>query len=115
MKRFLLILAILLVSVSAVTAQGSPEVEPVKKLTFWTFGSESPELHAVMTQFKNTFKAETGVEVEWKMIGWGDYHQSNLLVLSSHEGPDVTQMGTTTVAQQVLAGALPKYRTCMHH
>ncbi|MCF7940716.1 MAG: extracellular solute-binding protein [Spirochaetia bacterium] len=105
MKRFLLILAILLVSVSAVTAQGSPEVEPVKKLTFWTFGSESPELHAVMTQFKNTFKAETGVEVEWKMIGWGDYHQSNLLVLSSHEGPDVTQMGTTTVAQQVLAGA----------
>ncbi len=73
-------------------------------IEFWTFGTETTELKTVMENFKEDFKSETGINVDWRMIGWGDYHQSNLMVISSHEGPDVTQIGTTTVAQQAFAG-----------
>ena len=74
------------------------------EISFWTFGTETPELKNVMDQFKTEFKQETGITVDWRMIGWGDYHSNNLMVISSHEGPDVTQIGTTTVAQQAYAG-----------
>ncbi len=105
MKKVCFFLMVLLIITSSVSANGSQEAEADQSITFWTFGTESPELKAVMEELKAGFKEQTGIDVEWKMIGWGDYHQSNLLVLSSNEGPDVTQIGTTTVAQQTLAGA----------
>lgn len=105
MKKGLLLLALVALAATPLFASGAQEeVQEERSITFWTFGTESPELKAVMEELKAGFKQESGINVNWKMIGWGDYHQSNLLVISSQEGPDVTQIGTTTVAQQVLAG-----------
>ncbi len=97
-KRFIISILISLLLTISLTGLAAD------KISFWTFGTETPELKTVMEDFKKEFEAETGIVVDWRMIGWGDYHQSNLMVISSHEGPDVTQIGTTTVAQQAFAG-----------
>ena len=95
-KLCLVMICIMLLAGSAFAAS--------ETISFWTFGTETPELKAVMNQFRADFLRETDIEVDWKMIGWGDYHQNNLMVISSRKGPDVTQIGTTTVSQQAMAG-----------
>jgi len=74
-------------------------------LTMWIMPNSpqpAPDLEKVLAKFTQ----DTGVKVKVEAVGWGDALAKLTAAATSGQGPDVTQLGTTWVAQYGAMGAL---------
>jgi len=81
-----------LVLLSGVAVAGST---PVK---MWVLGAVKDEDVAYMDAAVAKFRAQSGLDVTYEFVGWGDAFQKISTAIAAGEGPDVTQVGTTWVA-----------------
>jgi len=66
-------------------------------LTYWATNM-SPTIEQdeeVLKEHLAGFTEETGIEVEYEVVPWGDYYNKILTAVSSGEGPDVLNIGNT--------------------
>ncbi len=83
--------ALILVLFTQASAQ---EAEP---LSLWVMGSATDNAVSYLDTVLPMFTEETGVNVEYEFVPWGDAVQRISTAVMSGEGPDVTQVGTTRV------------------
>lgn len=99
MKRvsvLLLALLVMVFSLATLDAAG-----PVKTLTVWAMGEEGVKLPEMAKQFE---AGNPGIKVEIQSIPWGNAHDKIATAIAAGSGPDLSQMGTTWMAEFASAG-----------
>ena len=67
-----------------------------RQITFWLMPNAPDDVHvAWLDEAAARFKAETGITVDYEIIGWGDAWTRLVTAITSGEGADVVQVGTT--------------------
>lgn len=87
------------------TGAAAPELKKGSTITMWIMPNSPqpvPDLEKVLAKFTQ----DTGVNVKVEAVGWGDALAKLTAAATSGQGPDVTQLGTTWVAQYAAMGAL---------
>ena len=89
------------------TATSPPEPKPSKpvRISMWLMGSGNDADKEFLNQTTAKFKEETGIEVSYQFVAWGDGFKKISTAIAAGEGPDVTQVGTTWVANFQATGA----------
>ncbi len=80
-------------------------VSEATTISMWLMGSESEAGKEFMNKAAAQFKEDTGIEVKYQFIAWGDGFKKISTAIAAGEGPDVTQIGTTWVANFQATGA----------
>jgi multiple sugar transport system substrate-binding protein len=73
------------------------------ELTVWAMGAEGEKLPVLAEDFMAEFP---GVEVGVEAVPWDQAHQKLLTAVAGGETPDISQMGTTWMAEMAETGAL---------
>ena len=76
-------------------------------VTYWAT-NEGPSLEfdqQVLSQALEAFTAQTGIEVDFKVIPWDSLYNNILTAVTSGEGPDVLNIGNTWSASLQATGA----------
>ncbi len=75
-------------------------------ITFWQFGSQTPETTNFVKQMTTEFKARTGINVKWEVVSWDDAWNRLTIAVTSGNGPDVSEVGATWVGYFLATGAI---------
>lgn len=91
MKKLVMVLAV------AMTAVAFAAAAPLSgSISFWLMPNAPDDSHKPWLDAKaSEFKAQTGVEMKYEVIGWGDAWTRITTALATGDGPDVVQLGTT--------------------
>jgi len=85
--------------------EGSSESGEPAAVSMWLMGSEKDSTKQYMTETIGRFKEETGIDVTYQFVSWGDGFRKISTSIAAGEGPDITQVGTTWVANFQATGA----------
>src|SRR5947209_5075748 len=72
-------------------------------LTVWGMGTEGDQLKVLAGDF---MKQNPNIHVTVQSIPWSDAHSKLLTAVEGNQTPDITQMGTTWMAEFAKTGAL---------
>ena len=100
--------AILAALVATAVSVAAPAVVLARaEITFWVMPNAPDEIHIPWLQRKaQEFERETGVRVNFEIVGWGDAWSRISTALITGEGVDVFQAGTTWNPQFAATGAV---------
>ncbi|HHY32936.1 MAG TPA: extracellular solute-binding protein [Firmicutes bacterium] len=102
LRRWILVCAVLFALLSVVTASAAP-----KEITFWVMPNAPDETHTVwLNKVAQEFQAQTGVKVNWEIVGWDTAWSRIAAAIATGEGADVSQVGTTWNPQFAATGGL---------
>jgi len=106
MKRLFICLICLFLS-SGLAFTGGEKKEIGGEITFWAMPNAPDETHIAWVEQKaEEFKDQTGVEVKFEVVGWGDAWPRISSAIATGEGADVFQVGTTWNPQFAATGGL---------
>ena len=109
MKRAAIFLMLVLLASFSCFANGKTDEtvksnEPVT-ITIWLMGSEKDSTKQYMNETIQRFNEETGINVKYQFVSWGDGFRKISTSIAAGEGPDISQVGTTWVANFQATGA----------
>lgn len=106
-KITICVLALLLIG-GTLFASGQHEPQgdtDAQKVHMWLMGSEKDSTKQYMDEAIAGFTAETGIDVSYQFVAWGDGFKKISTAIAAGEGPDICQVGTTWVANFQATGA----------
>jgi multiple sugar transport system substrate-binding protein len=105
--RLAVVVVLLGLLVPGAVGRGGPvaaqDAELSGELTVWAMGAEGEKLPVLAEDFMAEFP---GVEVSVEAVPWDQAHQKLLTAVAGGETPDISQMGTTWMAEMAETGAL---------
>jgi multiple sugar transport system substrate-binding protein len=99
----MLVFLMLLLSLVAACGGGSGGNPNSANLTVWGMGTEGESLKVLANDF---MKQNPNIHVSVQAIPWSDAHSKLLTAVAGNQTPDITQMGTTWMAEFAKTGAL---------
>ncbi|MCR4426158.1 MAG: extracellular solute-binding protein [Firmicutes bacterium] len=106
MKRYLGVLAVCILLLAHMT---SMTFGAAREITFWVMPNAPSDTHTAWLDAKvEEFRKETGITVRYEIVGWGDAWNRLATAVTSGEGADVMQVGTTWNPQLAAMGGLAK-------
>lgn len=103
LSTFTVLLAMLLTACGGSSSTSSSSSSGTTNLTVWAMGAEGDSLKTIASDFT---KANPTIKVTVQSIPWSDAHSKLLTAVAGTQTPDVTQMGTTWMAEFAKTGAL---------
>ncbi len=93
MRRFVSAIALSVLFFALMT---SMTFGAAREITFWVMPNAPADVHGAWLDAKiQQFKKETGIDVKYETVGWGDAWNRLAAAITSGEGADVVQVGTT--------------------
>jgi multiple sugar transport system substrate-binding protein len=93
MKRLISLIALVVLLLGLMTSMTS---SAPRELTFWLMPNAPDDVHVVwLDAAAEEFRKKTGITVNYEIIGWGDAWTRLVTAVTSGEGADVVQVGTT--------------------
>ncbi|WP_135536169.1 MULTISPECIES: ABC transporter substrate-binding protein [Halostella] len=65
---------------------------------------DAPGLEDQLDKHTADFEDETGIAVEYELMGWGEASEQQMASITSQSGPDVEEIASSWIPQQVEAG-----------
>src|SRR2546423_1911950 len=96
-------LALLLMGLAACGGGGGGGNPNSANLTVWGMGTEGDQLKVLASDF---MKQNPNIHVTVQAIPWSDAHSKLLTSVEGNQTPDISQMGTTWMAEFAKTGAL---------
>ena len=101
--RAIVMLAFLLGVLTSMTSGAAREI------TFWVMPNAPQDTHTEWLDSRiEEFRKETGITVHYEIVGWGDAWNRLVAAITSGEGADVVQVGTTWNPQLAAMKGLAK-------
>ncbi|MCL4515562.1 MAG: extracellular solute-binding protein [Firmicutes bacterium] len=97
---------VMLLVISALVWSFAIPALAAESITFWQFGSQTPKTTNFAKQMTADFKAQTGIDVNWEIVSWGDSWNRLTLAVTSGNAPDVSMVGATWVGYFMATGAV---------
>ncbi len=72
----------------------------------WLVGPTNEMLAILSDLTVGTFTKQTGIEVKYQILTWGDYYNRSLLALASRESPDIFTLGSEIMDFGVRGGVV---------
>jgi ABC-type glycerol-3-phosphate transport system substrate-binding protein len=77
-----------------------------KEIDVWLTGHSNEEMSILKEITETRFTADTGIDVNYTVLSWGDFENRFLLAAASNEAPDVGGAGALFLPELGLRGAL---------
>ena len=106
MRRCLRAIAMLVFLLGILTSMTSGAT---REITFWVMPNAPQDTHTAWLESRiEEFRKETGITVHYEIVGWGDAWNRLVAAITSGEGADVVQVGTTWNPQLAAMKGLAK-------